>query len=211
MTVLTPNQVAWAAQQAGFTGSDVPLFTAIAGGESDYDTTARGHYVERGVTHYVYGLWQISDVHTDLMNRYNWADPVQNAQMAKAIRESQGLGAWEAYTNGRYLSYLPGAIQGASNPQALTGSTGPAPGGGGTTQQAGFLDSVSGLGNFLDKLTDPWFWVRVGEILGGGILLVVGVMWIMRNKGETHSLSEGLKNFGGGGKFDWVGNVVKKP
>lgn len=207
MTVLTPNQVAWAVQQAGFSQSQVPLFTAIAGGESDWDTTARGHYVENGVTHYVYGLWQISDIHTDLMNRYNWADPVQNAMMAKAIYDSQGLRAWEAYTNGRYLTYMPKAIAGANNPQPVSGSSVGTPSGT-SVQNAGVLDSISGTVKFFDRLTSAWFWLRVGEVVGGAIVLVIGIAWIMSDTGPGQALKSGLMNFGGGGKFDWVGNVV---
>ena len=50
------------------------------------------------------GLWQI------LGNPFpgNPKDPLTNARMAVAKYKTQGLGAWEAYTNGSYRRYLLG-------------------------------------------------------------------------------------------------------
>jgi len=209
MTVLTAGQVAWAAQQGGFTGSQISLMTAIAGGESSWDTTARGHYVENGITHYVYGLWQISDVHKELLAAGNWADPVQNARMAKSVYDSQGLKAWEAYTNGSYLRYYAQSVAGASNPVAI-GGTGQLPTGTSGVQQTGIGDAVSGAAKFAANLTNGYFWLRVGEITVGVVLLIVGLGMMAGNTSLGHSLSQGLKNYGGSGKTDWIQNVAEK-
>lgn len=199
MAVLTAGQVAWAAQQGGFSGQQIPLFTAIAAGESSWDTTARGHYVENGVTHYVYGLWQISDVHKELMQQYDWTNPVDNARMAKKIYDTQGLRAWEVYTNGSYLQDYGKGLAGAANPTPIEGNVG----GGGVAQatQAGFVDdTITGVGTFFDKIQSGWFWLRVGEIVGGVVLLVVGLS-MMLGGGLGKKLTKGFVGIGesGGG------------
>lgn len=43
-------------------------------------------------------------------------------------------------------------------------------------QQAGVFDWASSIGNVFDKITDPWFWVRVGEIVGGFALIIIGIL-----------------------------------
>lgn len=59
------------------------------------------------------GLWQI------LGNPFpgNAFDPLTNARMAVSKLKSQGLGAWEAYTNGSYAKYLTGSEAAAVGPQ----------------------------------------------------------------------------------------------
>lgn len=49
------------------------------------------------------GLWQIHPAQPGCQ------DPAQNARMAVQKYRSQGLGAWEAYTNGSYQQFLGGA------------------------------------------------------------------------------------------------------
>ena len=48
------------------------------------------------------GLWQIHPAEAGCL------DPQQNAQMAVRKYNDQGLGAWEAYTNGSYRKYQQG-------------------------------------------------------------------------------------------------------
>jgi murein DD-endopeptidase MepM/ murein hydrolase activator NlpD len=74
------------------------LMAAIALAESNGNPNA---YNPSGAT----GLWQI------LGNPFpgNARDPLTNARMAGAKLRTQGLGAWEAYTNGAYRKYLSGS------------------------------------------------------------------------------------------------------
>lgn len=39
------------------------------------------------------------------------------------------------------------------------------------------------VAEFLAKLTDPFLWVRVAEVAGGGILLVIGIRMLAREQG----------------------------
>jgi hypothetical protein len=56
------------------------------------------------------GLWQINQpVHVKSHPTWtkDWLkNPINNARAAKVIYQSQGLRAWEAYTNGAYAKYL---------------------------------------------------------------------------------------------------------
>lgn len=58
------------------------------------------------------GLWQIHPAESGC------TDPQQNAAMAVRKYNTQGLGAWEAYTNGSYRQFLPAG-------SSSTPSTGP--------------------------------------------------------------------------------------
>ena len=53
-----------------------------------------------------YGLWQINSVHGKPVS--GMLNPIQNALYAKEILRSQGLGAWVAYSNGRYSQFSGG-------------------------------------------------------------------------------------------------------
>jgi hypothetical protein len=105
MPVLSPKAVTAAAYLGGFRGGDdLTLMVAIAGAESSFNTDAGPNSVCN-----CRGLWQINlDVHTcaDALK------PVNNAKCAKRIRGSQGLKAWEGYTNGAYKRHLGAAAQG---------------------------------------------------------------------------------------------------
>lgn len=84
-------------KQAGGPSSKAQLMAAIALAESGGSPTAHN---PSGAT----GLWQI------LGNPFpgNARNPLTNAKMAVSKYKSQGLGAWEAYTNGSYRKYYGG-------------------------------------------------------------------------------------------------------
>jgi hypothetical protein len=114
--------------QGGGPAEVAPLMAAIALAESGGDAGAENP--SSGAC----GLWQIHPAEPGC------SDPQQNAQMAVRKYRSQGLGAWEAYTNGSYQKFLPAGSQ--------TGST-PAPGGGG-------LLTVPGKGLMQGQQVDRW-------------------------------------------------------
>jgi hypothetical protein len=80
---------ATAAYQAGFRGDDLYTMVWIAGGESSYHTRAINSYVEGGTRHYVYGLWQISDLHAGVAPPGIY-DPLANARQAFALYRGRG-------------------------------------------------------------------------------------------------------------------------
>lgn len=53
-----------------------------------------------------YGLWQINSIHGKPVS--GMLNPIQNAFYAREILNSQGIGAWSAYNNGRYSGFSPG-------------------------------------------------------------------------------------------------------
>ena len=77
-------------------GADVePLTAAVSLAESG------GNPHPRHPTSGACGLWQIHPAEAGC------TDPQQNARMAVRKYGSQGLTAWEAYTNGSYRQFLP--------------------------------------------------------------------------------------------------------
>jgi hypothetical protein len=123
-----------AAYQAGFRGNDLYTMVWIAGGESSYNTKAINSYVEGGVRHYVYGLWQISDIHASVAPPGVY-DPLSNARQAFTLYRGRGgsrLGDggpasrfddWSAHTSANEAKYGPTARKAVA---AIAGGTMPA-------------------------------------------------------------------------------------
>lgn len=99
---------AMAARAAGFVGDDLVVAVAVAGAESNWVPDAVGGPNPNGS--YDYGLWQINDVHEDLLAEGDWADPYYNAQMAFTIfSEARGWAPWTTWRSGAYEAHLPAA------------------------------------------------------------------------------------------------------
>lgn len=146
---------------AGGPAAVAPLMAAIALAESAGDPAARNS--SSGAC----GLWQIHPAQAGC------DDPQQNARMAVAKYQSQGLGAWEAYTNGSYQQFL-----GAS-------TTGKVPGSGSSTRAGtGLLAGVAvdpfgigqGIGDFTGLVSGQLrstgqHFVAGGQVLAGLLVL----------------------------------------
>ena len=112
---------------AGGDQKEAVLMTAIALAESSGRQDAARSDTD------VHGWFQVRyPVHVDklralgISSRSELLDPLNNTKAALAIRKSQGLGAWEAYTNGAYKQYLPqaeAALKSFSNSPWRQGST----------------------------------------------------------------------------------------
>jgi Lysozyme like domain len=131
--LLTPAQIAYYAQNAGFSGNDLNIAVAIAlaessGNPNSYNPeTAAGTPAGEGS----YGLWQIYlHAHPEYSSA-NLYDPQTNANAAYAIYAAAGgFSPWASYNSGAYQAYLanfapaaPGSIPGLT---AATSET-PAP------------------------------------------------------------------------------------
>lgn len=123
---------------AGGPAAVAPLMAAIALAESSGEPGARN--TSSGAC----GLWQIHPAQAGC------DDPAQNARMAVAKYQSQGLGAWEAYANGSYQQFL-----GASTVKS--------PGSGSSTKQ--------GTGVVAGVAVDPF---GIGQAIGDFTGLVTG-------------------------------------
>lgn len=112
MTTISSAQVRMYAQSAGFSGSLLDTMTAIAMAESSNRTDVVNPI---GCV----GLWQINQP-VQVKDHPTWTvaylqNPLNNAMAAKTIYTSQGLSAWETYTNGAYKKYLTSSSSGSSN------------------------------------------------------------------------------------------------
>lgn len=142
------------------------------------------------------GLWQIHPYEAGCLNA------TTNAKMAGQKLASQGLGAWETYTNGAYKQFYTGpTAKGASllvpGAPGGTGPLGPAelpletlleggtlgvPSIGGTLGEGvnkalgGVLGAIPGdFNKIYELLFTPKGWVRIGKVLVGLFLLLMGV------------------------------------
>jgi len=115
-------QLAQFARQAGFPEQDVPTIVAIAMGESSGNP--RAHNPDASTGDNSYGLMQINmlgQMGADRRAQFGLGsneelfDPVKNFAAAKTIYDSQGLGAWGAYTNQSYKDFMPGAREAANS------------------------------------------------------------------------------------------------
>ena len=97
--------------------SMVAIALAESGGDPTIDTVKSGLDPEKK-NEFSLGLWQINMLgrmgeerrkQFGISSNEQLYDPVVNAKAALAILNSQGLGAWGAYTNESYKDYLPGA------------------------------------------------------------------------------------------------------
>lgn len=92
--------------QAGGDPKVAPLMSAIAEAESSGNSEAKNP--DSGAC----GLWQIYPPEPNCWN------PFINAQIAVRKYQTQGLKAWEAYTNGDYKKYLGTSATSASSSTA---------------------------------------------------------------------------------------------
>ena len=109
------------ARSVGMPEDKIPSMVAIAlaesGGDPTIDTVKSGLDPEKK-NEFSLGLWQINMLgrmgeerrkQFGISSNEQLYDPVVNAKAALAILNSQGLGAWSAYSNNSYKDYLPGA------------------------------------------------------------------------------------------------------
>jgi hypothetical protein len=108
--VNSPSEILSTFIAAGGDSKEAVLMTAIAMAESSGRQDATRSDTD------VHGWFQVRyPVHVDklralgITSRSQLLDPMNNTKAALAIRRSQGLGAWEAYTNGAYKRFLPQA------------------------------------------------------------------------------------------------------
>lgn len=144
--------------QAGGDPNVAPLMSAIAMAESGGNPDAKNAF--SGAC----GLWQIWPPQD------NCADPMSNAQMAVGKYESQGLKAWQAFTNGAYKAFIGSAAILAPFPFGQNANQR------GQTQQANDMCmTFTAVGVCWDGI------VGIGAIVIGITLMVLPVILIALN------------------------------
>jgi Lysozyme like domain len=198
MADLTFSQLEGYAQAAGFTGALIPLMAAIALAESGGNPEAL-NATDNGGRQSSFGLWQISNgTHTPPST--TWADPSENASLAYAKYQDQGLGAWGTYTTGAYETYLQQGV--APTPPGDAPSIPKVDASGGSWVSAlgsVFYDLTGGLLSFPAEIigtfsdVDHWIgdffnaaalffrpstYVRIGAGLFGLAFIIAGIVFL---------------------------------
>lgn len=175
-TVLSANEIAYYAKQAGFPDGEIGLATAIALAESGGNTRAHNTRPPDDS----YGLWQINmygslaagrRVMFGIGSNDQLYDPTTNARAALMIRRGQGWTAWSVYTNGAYKKHLTAASAAAGAPTAPGGTPD------GFSNPLDKLNPVNQLNALIEQMQK---WVqqqalRIAMFVGGGFLIWLGV------------------------------------
>lgn len=131
--ILTPAQISYYAQNAGFTGQDLLTAVAIALAESSGNANVYNRETAAGAPQGQgsYGLWQIYLYKHPEDAGLNLYDPQINANAAFAIYSAAGgFTPWTTYNSGAYQAYLIPAASSPPSIPGLTASAGASPGGG---------------------------------------------------------------------------------
>lgn len=180
MATLTQGQIQAVAVAAGL--PNAALMAAIAMAESGGRTDVVNSI---GCV----SLWQINQpVHIKAHPTWTvpWLkNPLNNATAAKVVLKEQGLSAWQAYTNGAYLKYYKGTVPATPNAPQGIGSIITAPIGVATGVVDSALGAATGINRVAQVLSSAgnWIsqasnWVRIGYVIGGIVLAVVGLATI---------------------------------
>jgi hypothetical protein len=106
--VLTPEQIAIVAQEAGFTGHNLVIAVAVALAESGGNANAVGDVTIGGS----FGLWQVfCKAHPHLIppttpDSVAWYDPYQNAKWAYEISGGDNWRPWSTFKHGTYQAFM---------------------------------------------------------------------------------------------------------
>lgn len=125
------------ALNVGLVGEPAAIAVAVAHAESGFQSI-RSPMNSNGT--YDHGYWQINSVHADLLGRYDWRDPADNAAMMYAISHGgTDWSPWTTFRDGAYTTHLEearAAVAQASGSGVATVAA--------TTQGAGITDAAGG-------------------------------------------------------------------
>lgn len=159
MPTLSASAIKGYAVQAGVTGQNATIATAIALAESGGDTDVI-HHNSNGSDDF--GVWQINSVHSTLLNSHNWRDPSDNAAMMFSISNGgRNWSPWSTFKSGAYLAHMSAAS--AAPDTSVTG---------GVTTVGSTENPFTALQNFAQIISNPHTWARLGLVVGGGFLIM---------------------------------------
>lgn len=185
MATLTINQIAALTLSVGLSGEQAAIATAIAMGESNGNTDARG---DTTITNATWGpsigLWQIRSINSqrgtggerdELAN----TDPTHNARAMMSISNNgSNWRPWSVYTSGKYHAYLAQARLAVANP--------------GEVPAGGAAASTGDNGSGGVDLTSGATWSRVGLFALGGLLILI-VLYKASGAGNIIPVGRALK------------------
>jgi len=130
------------------------------------------------------GLWQIHPYENGCTTASI------NAKMALGKLQSQGLGAWESYTNGSYKQF----VSGVSPSDLPTSTTAQVSAGIGIPGLGGITSSISTIATafkdidtILTDILNPSFWLRIASFFAGIILVAAGI-WCLVHASDNSPL-----------------------
>lgn len=149
-----------------------------------------------------YGLWQINMIGAmgptrrkqfGISRNEELYDPATNARAAARILSGQGVQAWSTYTSGAYKKFMPGGAAGGTGGIEQAGWEdwfGDAWDGGVDafgSAAGGIADVASAIASIAEAIVkgtiwiaQPKNWVRVGYVMGGGVLIAMGLTIVAR-------------------------------
>jgi len=153
---------------AGRKHSELAWAVAIALAESGGDRTAVGHTNGAPCGEYVLGLWQKCSA---TINKALFS-PDANAKAAWSLYEANGRkfeGMWTTFPDPARAQLIQAEVAVKGTHRDRPGVTRPG-------SWPVFGDILDAIGFLVGWITDGQTWVRLGEIVGGGVLVLVGII-----------------------------------
>lgn len=214
MAVVSDQTIARAALAGGWPRDKAATAVAVALAESGGDATAVNDKNANGTTDY--GLWQINSIHKGDLAGGDWRDPTANARMAYAVyrRAGNSFSPWYAWRDLKHLPFMARATKAVTEAEA-GGIGGMVP-----DESAGnsplIPDSIEQLSDTataaLSVLRDRDFWIRVGMMALGALILIVGIVAIIAamTRGKIEKVAQVLAPTGKVGKVAQVASAAGK-
>jgi len=158
------------AMQAGFSPTEAKIAASIALAESGGNPAAVNP--KSGAT----GLWQLMPSNIARFHVGNAKDPAANARGAYAVYKAQGWSAWTTYGGTAQKKFF---------------ATGEGPTLGDKVPVLGAISSTTdAIGNFVQLLTSPDLWKRLGLGLLGALMVIGGILIMVT--GDAKAITKNL-------------------
>jgi len=210
------SQIYSLAKNAGLPDDKARIAAAIAMAESGGNPNDLND--NPGTGDLSYGLWQINMIGSmgpsrramyGLSKNEDLFNPVINARVMSAIsHQGQNFTAWSTYKDGKYNQYLTTSVAWVPVPTPF--GTVPVPTSPGDVAGAvtgGLSDAVGAAvsaGNAVVStgkwVSNPRNWVRVGYVIGGSVLVIVGLGHMLSQTGAGQAVVSGTKKVVSTGK-----------
>ena len=208
MAILLPDTIASHAYDAGIRDkTDLIKAVAIAIGESAGNTNAIGDVSLQNATWGPsVGLWQIRSLKAEkgkgtTRDQNRLTDPAFNARAMYSVSGGgKNWQPWTVYNQGIYLIHMPLATAGVTSFLTGKGAVDPIVGAAEGAKEINdrAADMASAIPEALDA-TYGWVsnrknWIRVAQVVGGGIVIAAGVAYIAKGSvgGVTNMVVKGV-------------------
>ena len=170
---LSAAQVAQYARNAGLPENEIAMAVAVANLESGWDPNIEGRIDPRDK-----GLMQINSHYHPEILQVNWRNPQENMNVAHGIWQHGGWNQWHTAGAARLLSKRPDIVQAVGSSHSVGDIAGTTVGAavGAAVNVAGLPDIAAAVKFF----TVGRNWARIGEVVLGGVLLIIALNILAR-------------------------------